>query len=244
MFDNNIKFTAPFTDIEHPIPAKRNIPKWFKKLEHRDGHTTVKGCIPFLDSLTAGYIIKSPIDLKIRHNVINPKTGQKDGEQESSLADHLPSLSAVGLAVNQKPECHPTFQVAGSPMLEKNQNLPIHKFINPWTIRTPKGYSCLFVPPLNNRDDRFEAISGIVDTDIHKLPVNFPFVVNSDKYPVLETIIKKGTPIVQVIPFKRDSWIMSVEKQTFKSYNSEIVKFFTTLIDRYKNNVWQKKKWN
>ena len=36
----------------------------------------------------------------------------------------------------------------------------------------------------------------------------------------------------------------SIEKQKDKSYSSEIIKFFTSLIDRYKNNVWQKKKWN
>ena len=82
-----------------------------------------------------------------------------------------------------------------------------------------------------------------MDTDIHRLPVNFPFIINTDKYPALNTVIKKGTPMIQVIPFKRDSWVMSIEKQKDKSYSSEIIKFFTSLIDRYKNNVWQKKKW-
>lgn len=244
MFENNIKFLSPFLDIEKPIPAKRNIPDWYKKLEHNLGHNTVKGCMPFLDSLTAGYIIKLPVDLKIRHNVINPETGFRDGEQVSALKDFQPNVSEVKLNINQKLEIHQPFQMAGSPLLEKNKNLPIHKFVNPWTIQTPKGYSCLFIAPLNNRDDRFEVLSGIVDTDIHRLPVNFPFIINTDKYPALNTVIKKGTPIVQVIPFKRDSWVMSIEKQKDKSYSSEIIKFFTSLIDRYKNNVWQKKKWN
>ena len=77
--------------------------------------------------------------------------------------------------------------------------------LNPWKIKTPKGYSCLFVPPLNNSDDRFSIIPGIVDTDTFPSEINFPIIINGDKYPVLETTIKKGTPYVQIIPFKRDS---------------------------------------
>jgi hypothetical protein len=85
-----------------------------------------------------------------------------------------------------------TEQLEGSPLIEKNKNLPFHKIINPWKIKTPKGYSCLFVPPLNNSDDRFSIIPGIVDTDTFPNEINFPIVINGDKYPTLETTIKKG----------------------------------------------------
>jgi len=34
--------------------------------------------------------------------------------------------------------------------------------------------------------------------------------LNGDKYPVLETLILKGTAYAQVIPFKRDSWCMKI----------------------------------
>jgi hypothetical protein len=30
---------------------------------------TVKGCMPFLDSLTAGYLLKMPQDILIKHNI-------------------------------------------------------------------------------------------------------------------------------------------------------------------------------
>lgn len=77
-------------------------------------------------------------------------------------------------------------------------------------IKTPPGYSCLFVSPLNNKDDRFEIISGIVDTDTYENFINFPIVINGDKYPNLETTIERGTPYVQIIPFKRDDWKMEI----------------------------------
>lgn len=79
--------------------------------------------------------------------------------------------------------------------LVKNKNLPFHKIKNPWTIITPPGYSCLFVSPLNNSDDRFTILPGIVDTDKYTLEVNFPFVVNGDKYPTLKTLLKKVLPM-------------------------------------------------
>ena len=59
MLSNNIKFIAQDLIVEdkdlHPIPCKLNIPKWYKKLEHKITNKTIKGCMPFLDTLTTGY---------------------------------------------------------------------------------------------------------------------------------------------------------------------------------------------
>ena len=55
--------------IPHPKPALHFIPKEYKELEKFIGNDkqkeTVKGCIPFLDSLTAGYIIPFDMDYLI-----------------------------------------------------------------------------------------------------------------------------------------------------------------------------------
>jgi hypothetical protein len=45
-----------------------------------------------------------------------------------------------------------------------------------------------------------EILSGLVDTDSYRSPVNFPFVAIA---PDGVYTIKKGTPLVQVIPFRR-----------------------------------------
>ena len=109
-------------------------------------------------------------------------------------------------------------------------------------IKTPPGYSCLFVPPLNNADDRFSIIAGIVDTDTFTQEINFPFVINGDKYPVLDTVVKMGTPYVQVIPFKRESWKMEIGES--KQYRTlELFKFHQKYIHKYKNWFWRKKSW-
>jgi hypothetical protein len=212
MFDKEIEFSAHEDYFalkeDYPIPTKLNIPEWYKKLEHTILNKTVKGCMPFLDTLTSGYLLKMPQDFYVRHNVDNKnEKGEKfkDSFQTFGLHDQQQLLHAKYLNLNSGLDVHSIKQLEGSPFIEKNKNLPFYKIINPWKIKTPKGYSCLFVPPLNNSDDRFSIIPGIVDTDTFPNEINFPIVINGDKYPILETIIKKGTPYVQIIPFKRDS---------------------------------------
>jgi len=250
MFDKEIEFSAhedyfAFKE-DYPIPAKLNIPEWYKNLNHTILNVTVKGCMPFLDSLTAGYILKMPQDFHIRHNVDNKnQKGEeiKDSFQTFGLYNLSQLLQAKFINLNYGLDFHQIKQVEGSPFIEKNKNLPFHKILNPWTIKTPKGYSCLFVPPLNNSDDRFSIIPGIVDTDVHPLEINFPIIINGDKYPILETTIEKGTPYVQIIPFKRDNWKMVTKSKEQKIIQSNKILYGLKIINKYKDRYWKKKSW-
>ena len=250
MFDKEIEFSAHedyfALQEDYPIPAKLNIPEWFKNLEHNLLNRTVKGCMPFLDSLTAGYILKMPQDFNLRHNVNNKnEKGEefKDSFQTFGLHNQSQLLNAKSINLNSEIDVHSLKQVEGSSFIEKNKNLPFYKIINPWKIKTPKGYSCLFVPPLNNSDDRFSIISGIVDTDTYINEINFPIIINGDKYPVLETTIKKGTPYVQIIPFKRDNWKMILKPRKQKEVQNSKLFYGLKLLNVYKDKYWNKKSW-
>jgi len=250
MFDKEIEFNAHEDYFalkeDYPIPAKLNIPEWYKKLEHSTLNKTVKGCMPFLDTLTSGYLLKMPQDLHIRHNVDSKnEKGEifKDSFQTYGLHALSPILEAKSINLNSSVDIHPVKQLEGSPLIEKNKNLPFYKIVNPWKIKTPKGYSCLFISPLNNSDDRFSIISGIVDTDNHFIEINFPIVINGDKYPVLETTIKKGTPYVQIIPFKRDSWKMTLKPKKQKEIQRSRILYSLKLLNVYKEKYWNKKSW-
>jgi len=245
MFEKIIEFSAPKEYLKtmggkefSPTPIKLNLPEWYKKMYHGMGKATVKGCMPFLDTLTTGYSLKIPIDLKLVHNVI------KNGERVGGLVSNIqPSYIKTRININTEiPNNHATFQVEGSNHLHKNLGLNIHKILNPWVIKTPPGYSCLFVPPLNNTDDRFSIIPGIVDTDTYDMEINFPIVINGDKYPVIETVLKKGTPYVQVIPFKREKWKMKITEKKDTTEENEI-KFQTHIIHKYKKIFYSKKSW-
>lgn len=250
MFDKEIEFSAHedyfALNEDYPIPAKLNIPDWYKNLEHTISKKTIKGCMPFLDTLTAGYILKMPQDLYLRHNVDNKnEKGEnfKDSFQTFGLCEQQQLLHAKYINLNSGVDIHSIEQLKGSSFIDKNKNLPFYKILNPWKIKTPQGYSCLFVPPLNNSDDRFSIIPGIVDTDTFPNEINFPIVLNGDKYPTLETTIKKGIPYVQVIPFKRDSWKMIFKSRKQKEIINSRLSYGLKVINTYKEKYWNKKKW-
>ena len=191
MIDKKIIFCATKKEMAdiwpHPQPASRMIPNAYRKLErftNKDLHrATVKTCMPFLDSMTAGYIIPFDQDYiidPVENDFTISPASQTHNEHDYHNKNQLPV------------EWHSkTGEHAG-------------KFINKWLIKTPPGYSCLFVHPMNRYDeDRFKIIEGIVDTDTYISTINFPFILlKRDK----QFLIKKGDPMVQVIPFKRESW--------------------------------------
>lgn len=212
-------------DLEQPKPASRSVPDWYKNTQSYtnderkpagNGNTTatIKRCIPVFDAITAGYIIESPADVFV---------SIKDGQQWFEWSD-------FGLI-----QFHPIEQAPEHP---DKKPFPYPKWINPWAITTPKGYSTLFVQPFH-RESVFTILPGIVDTDQYNPPVNFPFVINDLDF---EGLIPKGTPIAQVIPFKRDSWTMQLgDKKELEAQAKVSKKLQSKFFDRYKSMFWTKK---
>jgi hypothetical protein len=136
-------------------------------------------------------------------------------------------------------EFHPVIQAPNHP----NQNgAPYPKWINPYAVKTPPGYSVLFCPPMHNPNGVFTILPGIVDTDEYFATVNFPFVLNDINW---EGIIPAGTPMAQVIPFKRDSWKMEVttEKEKIEEI-FKLEKFLrTSFFNKYKKKFWTRKEY-
>jgi hypothetical protein len=203
-----------------PKPASKYIPNWYKDLEsymfgekkpNGGGTTTAtaKRCMPIFDAINAGYIIVSPADVYV---------SQRDGQPYYEWA-HFGLISF-----------HPKEQAPEHPNRNGLEAFP--KWINYWAIKTPKGYSTMFVAPFH-RESVFSILPGVVDTDTYTGPVNFPFTLNDPKF---EGIIPAGTPIAQVIPFKREGWKMSLggEKELIEQ-NQVITKLQTRFFDRYKS---------
>jgi len=244
MFENIIKFIADSNYIDNnkdilPIPSKLNIPDWLKNLKHTEKKFTAKGCIPLLDGMTAGYILKMPTDYYIEHNF------DIEGKKRTGASSAIENTFNFPININRKgvPEYHTVDQLEGSPLIDKNKNLPIHKILNPWRIKTPPGYSVLFTPILNNQDDRFSIIPAIVDTDTFENEINFPIILNGDKYETLKTTIKRGTPYVQLIPFKREAWKMKIETINTEEHYKKRFSQYRHIIHNYKNKYWFKKSW-
>jgi hypothetical protein len=180
--------------IAPPVPAKSYIPDWFRRLSAvdeskvspTDTGLTIKRCMPFLDAMNTGWII--PLPATVRLKISN---GGLDVEAGWDFDRTLVSF-------------HGAHQIRGNP----KEPRAACKFHNFWTVVTPPGWSCLFVDPLNRPNPIFEVIAGIVDTDTYRAPVHFPFFPTaSDGLHVIE----QGSPMVQVIPFRRDSAELTAE---------------------------------
>jgi len=245
---NKIKFIAPKEFIEVcpkdtlPVPTKLNMPQWYKDLTHSVENQNVKGCIPFMDTLTTGYILKIPNDIHIKHK-FKTEFNNNDVKSESSASDgrshEFVKRNRINLMTDG--QYHPVQQLGKNcPFHEINSAVAYHKLINPWLIKTPPGYSCLFVDLLNNRNKDFEIISGIVDTDTFEFEINFPLIVKSYGKEKNFTL-KKGTPYVQVIPFKRDKWKMSIEASKKEVVPKSYMTYYFDIIHRYKKLYWSKK---
>lgn len=195
---NNKKITFHSTNTEleilNPVPSTKNVPSWYRKMPGvKDGIQTIKKCVPFLDSLSMGYHIPLPADFSWN----NKEQKGFSNSKISIYSDHHLSQSEE---VSIPPEFDPQ----------------PHKWSNHWYIKTPRGYSTLFIHPLNRMDLPFYSFSGVVDTDSHPLIINFPFVLRKD----FDGVIKAGTPMIQAIPFKRDKWSSEVLDQ-FQSYTKD-----------------------
>lgn len=228
----------------HPEPAKFNLPEWFKSLKTGNDRKTrnIKNCKPFLDSLLAGYILKNPIDQEINFNTINPNNENKIDfwiEVNNSLIKF--SNFKDELNFNLGNEYHPLHQIGGDtcPFAKANKNYNIYKLMNPWGITLPKGYSALYIPPLNRSENRFEILPGIVDYG-YTPQVNFPCIIKKEG----TWVLKKGEPIAAVFPFKMDSWKMKITTKTKEDFLKEKFNFYSILWKFYEKFNWNKKSWS
>jgi hypothetical protein len=231
-------------ELEPPQPAAKFLPEWYKDTPlfatdskipmpgTVEGASTIKRCLPIFDAITAGYIITSPADIYtnlVTQYLPNGKT--REVREYSWPTANLIAFHPIDQAKN-----YPFKK--GTDQEQSGTNIP--KFMNPWGIQTPKGYSCLFIQPVH-RESVFTIMTGIVDTDTYFGNINFPFTLTD---PTFEGIIPKGTPWVQVIPFKRTSWERKLgnkeDRVRTQNHNFEIR---TTFFDYYRRKFHMKKEY-
>ena len=220
--------------FEQPRPAAEYLPTWYRDMPlHLPGekttglspdgvavsNLTLKGCMPFLDAMTSGYMFVLPFDMDLRRNE-KGMIGLRWATNINFVGQHGPD------------------QAPGLPM-PFGASPSILKWSPGWRVITPPGYSCLYTHPLNHFDLPFATLSGVVDTDSYNLGVEFPFRLLDIKKDVV--ILEKGTPICQVIPFKRDDW-----SSTAVDFDEEAMKrngfmLKSKIIRSYQLQFWKKK---
>lgn len=202
-----------------PVLAKDVIPDWWKKqkvgeLVNGTLQQTIRACPAMDDWLKMGWYLVANRDMEI---LLGTSRGSADGTVWAAAID----TEAGKWIKDDASSSHPSTQTSDAfSYLGTGENPPIKdafKMKNPWNIKTPKGYSCFYLDPFLHQNKYFSTWQGIIDTD--------EFNVNEDNaqiifYPKVDHsfIIKKGTPLCQVIPFKREEWVGTYSVKTPESY--------------------------
>lgn len=215
----NIEFyTSDDVAAKHfpPLPASQMLPDWYKDMprysKNREDITaqiiaeqrgmipqTIKGCLPFMDYLTSGYVIRASADV-----VITPIT---DGNYKQW----------AGFSYKTNPTAHPHGQC---PIQLNNVKNDYVKIMNPWKLKTPLGYSTLFYQPEFLIDGGVRLFPAVVDTDVYNYEVHFPGIVVADS----TVVIKAGAPLIVAFPFIRQEWTHSIIQAPEK--DNPIMRFF------------------
>ena len=216
--------------LEKPYPAIQKLPTWFSNMPsyidgrksvdtYNDPNSTIKRCMPFVDAMTAGYHIPLHTDVWVENG----------GENNINIRWSWDDIQVVDIQKQEQLQKYPV----------PNGYYPtVFKWINPWIVKTPPGWSCLFTHPMHYDDLPFKCLTAIVDTDKYPSPVNFPFFIQKS----FSELIQKGTPIIQVIPFKREH-ISSRFSYDYGFFKQQWKKAHTVFFDRYSKFFRSNKKY-
>lgn len=222
--DKEVELMAP-----HPKPSKNFIPQWFKdmpaslaNIDNTKLDETAKKCIPFLDSLTSGYTQELTCDLEIKYHGFDEKINQD-----------IVSYNWSGSIKPMSTRMEDTRSRNSLPNFEGYYSSEQH-WNSLWEPKTPKGYSTLYYHPANRFDLPFTTMNAIIDTDNWSLTGPVPFLIRKG----FQGIIPAGTPIYQMIFFKREKW------NSFKNeYNEKEQKALEYSIRRFFNDGYKKLHW-
>jgi hypothetical protein len=236
----NIIFKATnkyFHDLcPKPYPAAESIPDWWRDqtpytkndenpdgkkiiIRNRSSNATFKKCTPMLDGLTSGYILPLWTDVYVSK------------ESNSELPE-----------INWKVDCGNVFELHSTTSLDMETPIGYYerafKYVNHWHIKTPPGYSVLITSPFGYPNLPFKTLTAIIDTDRSIHEIALPIWVQEG----FEGVVEKGTPMAQVIPFKRNNW-----KSEFNFYADDELSMLmnkevkSTIAHNYIRNHWTKK---
>jgi hypothetical protein len=92
-----------------------------------------------------------------------------------------------------------------------------------------------------HRDLDTLAIPGIIDTDKFVSEGHMSFLIKKG----FKGVIKQGTPLIQILPYKRDSWSNKIlgMKEALQVLSKQRFILRSKFVNAYKDNFWFKKEY-
>ena len=210
IFTTELEGLMEFPEL-YPQPASKYIPEWYKKLPtevklKNDFNSkvipnlkTIKTCPSFADIFKEGFVLLSPCDLYFRID--------NDGFWQWQTPD-----PDIKIDVHEDEQFVNYFK-------EKNVR-KVFKLVSPWYAITPKGWSIRQVPNIYDFNKDWQVAYGILNSDVeHEL--NQQIIYTSDKN---EILIKKGSVLNYIVPFKRNETLNYEVKKADKELKNYINK--------------------
>jgi len=221
--------------VPEPYPASSDFPDWYKDIpmfatdEHgREDKMqySIRGCKPFMQSLSLGWMLPLPSDL----HIVNDQHGA------SIKFTDVGSISVLSTQDHS--------------MYGEEYNVPIDggvsvKFETPWYISVPENYSLFNLPILNRWESDiykyFYPFSGIWEADKVVASVNQFAIMNLPEQ--INTIIPAGTPISQIAAVHRDAFLYNATTRSLSEEEHSIIEKNGILRDvsshLYSNHLWE-----
>jgi len=199
---DKIEIWTPFKGLPRVIPIKEAyhfIPSWFKKTppwcDEQTEHYgtidkgTIKRCPGVSELMSLGFVIPLWCDLQIQI-FDNGSFTWKTPDPRFRCADHSSKQLTDYLPLDAKPTL-------------------ILKPECPWYIKTPPGISMLQLPMFWHFNPNFTVAAGILWTDLH-YSINQQIMFHKKG----EILLKRGTPLAQYIPIRREKIPFQVGEET------------------------------
>ena len=180
------------------VLARDYLPEWFKNLDATSGKgRTARECAGIFDYVRTGYIMPMWCDMVFKVDTDNPMRYEYKLPNIYNGFEHL--------IVE-----HDYSQAKDAPFLDYGCQTII-KLVSPFYIQVPEGVSIYYTVPFYsvNQED-FTICAGVCDPEVKKVAnreMNIFIKLNKRGENIF---LKKGQPLVQIIPFIRSDYDFEV----------------------------------
>lgn len=193
------------TEDIKPYPAGgKNLPEWFRH-SPKDG---IRRCAGVEDFLSLGFIIPAWTNFSFY-----PRPDLGGWEVEIGQLEFAPRQFIS--------DPFPRATTGSCPMTDnrKIQDSPYPKLVNPYSIITAPGWSCIINGIVHEPNPNYDVVTGIVNTDYYH-HVNIVLnLTNDDPF-----TIEYGEPLAHIIPFKRNPGLKDLkfaDEEYYKYVNAK-----------------------
>jgi hypothetical protein len=218
----NLKWWNSIANQYSPELGVGKEPSFYVK-KHRDGGTA-KSCPAIADAIGHGYVMYSGIDVYFDATEPEIKAQRVMGVPQDEAGEHILHRNA-------------DWQTDGVLTTPVGFHPQTFKLDPMYAIRTDPGYSVI-VTSLFYRDDLpWRFMDGIVDTDTFTIYDHVSFWVKDG----FKGVVKQGTPMYQIIPFKREEFNMIMEPYDAEKQVAQSHAVYSTFTQAYKKHFWKRK---